>query len=1043
MNRFLYPGFDPQTEYTATVRAVTGAGEPGEASKIIFFRTPLSAHQPSPPLVGCHSRKVANVFWEAEDDAVNYRLFRDGSCILTMEKISRTRMKLLWAQLQVIRFDGSISALSEATTFAALAPMTSGFDCVGNKGHIHWHDYKNLDHETWTITPQSQAGIMITFSMFWLECDHDSLTISVTKGGVTKQLWKGGCHRKGDFVVSTGTGIDSVTLYFSSDGSVAYDGMALHYEAVDASDAVEFVSAPCPLSSNGFCSLNGACRKGSCSCFSGYVGESCTNAVICPEDLTTCTATTCDPVCLQSQNDVIVVSENGDDTQGTGERMDTCTSGTDPKAVKSLRRALELATSGKTILLYPGVYSGVDNCGVTVSTASLLIRGLRGPIATTIDCKNLLRGLIITSNAGPNRLEGFTLKNALASTDGGAIRVSDTAIRMKNINGGAIYAYHSQLTLTNVELTDCAAAKGGAFFLDNSDLTLDHSTINSVQQAKVADYAQNTVSVSGDKDSKIWQNTASINGGGLCVAGTFTGTTLNLLENTALMGAGLTGTSGSSTLSDVSIAGNRATSDGGGIALLNTANLVLQNSPIQTNHADRNGGGVFIVSNGSFENRLTSEIFNCTADIGGGFYTGDWARPTVKNLRVFSSSAIESGGCAAFSRSSATLSSPDFEKCDAPIGGGVVRQQVELECTSIQAPSSEQMICHQKFETDKQFCGRRRVYHWNPELNAIFRGEGLLSTNWGGVVVQKASSATLNSVKIVGNGATTSGGGLYAQLSTIQVDSVTVSGNNAVVGGGVYAIDSSLSGPIIVSTNSGEQGGGVATLKRGGGLSAETGVLALKSTIIQFCSVPRGVGGGISIMDADVKHYALKIENCGSLRGGAFYQDPSEESTGISQNAASLTQNRADEYGGSVFVDGEGAIVRDFVVTRSEAPFGGGLAVQDANSCVVLNADISTSTASTSGGGLFFGTGANCMFRDSWVTSNQAEESGGGLMLLEATVYHSNVEISNNVAPTAGGVCLNSVLQPTNLLSWMTPRLRDHVSRRMLSTRKVATVPML
>ncbi|EEY65757.1 uncharacterized protein PITG_03281 [Phytophthora infestans T30-4] len=399
--------------------------------------------------------------------------------------------------------------------------------------------------------------------------------------------------------------------------------MALHYEAVDAADAVESVSAPCPLSSNGFCSLNGACRKGSCSCFSGFIGESCINAVICPEDLSTCTSTTCDPVCLQSQNDVIVVSESGDDTQGTGERMDTCTTGTDPKAVKSLRRALELATSGQTILLYPGVYSGADNCGVTVSTAGLLIRGLRGPIPTIIDCKNLLRGLIITSSAEPNQLEGLTLQNTLASNDGGAIRASDASVRMKNMvitnanshqNGGAIYGYQSQLVFTNVEITSCSAAKGGAIFLDGSRLTLDHSVVKLCSASQGGGiYAQNTVSISGDKDSKLWKNSASYNGGGLCVAGIFTGTALNLLENTALVGAGLVGTSGSSTLSDVNIEGNHAANDGGGIALLNTANLVLHNSPIQTNHAGRYGGGLYMVSNGSFENSLASTILGCTA----------------------------------------------------------------------------------------------------------------------------------------------------------------------------------------------------------------------------------------------------------------------------------------------------------------------------------------------------------------------------------------------------------------------------------------------
>lgn len=194
--------------------------------------------------------------------------------------------------------------------------------------------------------------------MFWLECSHDSLTINITSNGELKQLWKGGCLREGDFVISTPSGIDSVIIEFVSDGSITYEGMALYYESVDASDAVQDVTVPCPLTPSGLCSLNGACRKGACSCFSGFVGESCSNAVICPKDFTTCTVSTCDPICSQSTSDVIVVSVNGDDTQGTGKLMDASGSGTDPKAVQSLRRALELAKPNQTILLYPGVYRG-------------------------------------------------------------------------------------------------------------------------------------------------------------------------------------------------------------------------------------------------------------------------------------------------------------------------------------------------------------------------------------------------------------------------------------------------------------------------------------------------------------------------------------------------------------------------------------------------------------------------------------------------------------------------------------------------------------
>jgi hypothetical protein len=311
----------------------------------------------------------------------------------------------------------------------------------------------------------------------------------------------------------------------------------------------------------------------------------------------------------------------------------------------------------------------------------------------------------------------------------------------------------------------------------------------------------------------------------------------------------------------------------------------------------------------------------------------------------------------------------------------------------------------------------------------------------GGIAAQNATSTMLTSIQVFQNTGVEGGGGMYAHSSTITAETVKVTENAAIIGGGVYAVDSTISGSMTVSTNTGDRGGGVATsgtttlegtaldlntaAVRGGGLAVEDGILSLKATTIESCSAAQGVGGGISITNADVKHYALAVHNCSSLYGGGvyanasdFYQYPSQESTGLSPYAASLTENYAAEYGGSVFIDGEGAVISDIAISNSNAPFGGGLAVLDAQGCVASQVEISYSTATKSGGGLFFGSGTNCVLRDSWVTNNQAGESGGGLMVLDGSVYHSNVDFANNVAPKAGGVYVKSDLAPAFFLWW-------------------------
>ncbi|KAJ8574499.1 hypothetical protein ON010_g4714 [Phytophthora cinnamomi] len=1034
-------------------RAVTGDNQLGEASKIIFFRTPQFANQPRPPSVGCHSRTIANVFWEAEDDATNYLLYRDGQFLhdngedITFEDSITLGMTYSY-QVRVKRLDGSISDLSEATQFFASVPISSSFDCDGTEGYIHWHDYHNSDHEIWTIIPQNQTGIVITADMFWLECNHDSLTINVTENGEMKQLWKGGCHREGEFMVSTASGVDAVIIAFASDQSVTYDGMALHYESVDAPDAVESVNVPCPVTPSGLCSLNGGCRMGACSCFSGYVGESCTNAVICPEDMSTCTLSTCDPVCFQSQSDVIAVSVNGDDTQGTGQLMDTSsTNGTDPKAVQSLKRALELVTSRQTILLYPGVFVGAGNCDVSIFISKILIRGLRGQTVTTIDCQNLRRGLIMS--AVSIRLVGFTLRNANGNLNGGAVSASSASIHMENVlilngttfqNGGAVYGYQSDLTLTNSKISNCSAAtKGGAIFLDGSSLFLNQSIIElSWANQGGGIYAQNTVTVQGNAGSEIWNNTATLNGGGICSSGTFGGTVLNIYNNTASVGAGIAAMSGSVNLSHVNITKNHANSDGGGVALLSTASLVLQHSPIHRNHANRNGGGVYMVSNGTFANKGASEIFNCTAASGGGFYGGEWAHPTVNAINVTTSSATLSGGCAAFFHSSALLTNAVFEHCSAPTGGGLYAgtgSNVSLLHGFIFAGTGARGGC-------QAGAAGGGVFIWGTQSSIqYFDVLDCSAPNGGGMFVQNVSSGTMASMTIFGNGAVYNGGGLYTQASSFEVTDIAVINNTAVVGGGVFAIDSGLSGSIRVNNNTGQRGGGFASsgnttlegaeislntaVQRGGGVAVEAGVLTLKSTRILSCSSGQGVGGGISIMSAGVQHYSLIVQNCSSTRGGGiyvnssdFFQYPSEESTGISQYAASMADNHATDYGGSVFIAGEGAHVSDVLITNGSAPFGGGLAALDAQECISLNMDISHSNATISGGGLFYGSGVNCLLRSSQVTNNFAGESGGGLVVLDASLFHSNLDISNNIAPTGGGVHVRSDSSVSSLSWW-------------------------
>ncbi|KAE8910351.1 hypothetical protein PF003_g5036 [Phytophthora fragariae] len=589
-------GLTPSTDYSTTVRAVTGDSQLGNASKVVFFRTPQFANQPRPPAVGCHSRTVANVYWKAEDDAISYLLYRNGQLLhdngeeVTFED-AITLGKTYSYQVRVRRLDGSLSDPSEATQFFASTPVSSGFDCNETEGYIHWHEYRNSDHETWTIIPQNQAGIVITATMFWLECNHDSLTISIT-----------------------------------------------------------------------------------------------TNA---------------------------------------------------------------------------------------------------------------------------------------------------------NEGGGL--------------------------------------------------YAQNNVMVHGDEESTIWNNTAALNGGGICVWGSLTGTTLNLLQNTASVGAGMAASSGSSVLSQVKITQNHAFNDGGGIALLNTASLILYYSPIRMNHAERYGGGVYVGSNGTFENKAASEIFNCTAASGGGFYGGDWAQPTVNTLNVLASSATTTGGCAAFSRSSAILNNPLLDGCTAPAGGGL------FAATSGGA----------KYIVGVQRGGLVYLSDKDSVLELLSASVTYGSADAGGGIYLTDSAffaqASFDYVEVIFSECSTSGGGVFVETSAVVTARNSHISNNFAddSGGGIY-IDTgdqnvvNLTDSYVESNMAHGEGCGVY-------VGREADFAGFRSHFVGnggVTSSGKNEGGGaISTVDGSVELTDCTLANNTALVGGAIHVDRGGSAEVINSLFAG---NTADEIGGAI-----------------------------------------------------------------------------------------------------------------------------------------------
>lgn len=422
------------------------------------------------------------------------------------------------------------------------------------------------------------------------------------------------------FALSTKSPVDSVTVAFRSDPSITHSGFALTYEVTSSASAIATRNIPCP--GPPICSNNGACVNGVCLCLSGFVGEDCSNQVVCPRDLTSC-GTSCDPVCSEPPANVIVVSVNGDDAQGTGEMMDSSQTGTAPKAVRSLRRAIAMATPGQIILVYPGTYGGSLNCDLFV-TKKLTVRGLRGASVTTIDCAHASRGITI-AGADSVTLADLALINTLG-TNGTAVKiVGSRGCRLERLGiagatssgqGGGIYVSQSELTLHDIVVKNCSAISGGGgLFIDSAKLTLSSAVVTSCRAANGAGiYVTGDSVLAGVNAAVIEKNVASAQGGGLFLSdGTITTSRLSVQANRASVGGGLAIETGGVITIALDVKANVATFDGGGIAALHGAVLTSTSTNVRGNQAYRNGGGVFATTNESLVFDAQSTLSNNTA----------------------------------------------------------------------------------------------------------------------------------------------------------------------------------------------------------------------------------------------------------------------------------------------------------------------------------------------------------------------------------------------------------------------------------------------
>ncbi|WP_052374136.1 right-handed parallel beta-helix repeat-containing protein [Methanobacterium sp. SMA-27] len=302
-----------------------------------------------------------------------------------------------------------------------------------------------------------------------------------------------------------------------------------------------------------------------------------------------------------AQHDNVNIGENNNDTDNT-RTIYVAKNGTDrndgltPETPKrNIEVALEIANSGDTIRLGPGIY----NTNLRIN-------------------KNIT---LIGDNQNNTLIDGQTGNSCIYIS---GVRVTIVNLTLKNekglwddrleVNGGGIYN-DGILTLENSTITNSSSRLGGGIYNDG------------------------TVTIRG---VTITNNTAKYNGGGICnyehCTLTIENSTITNNTSTELNGGGIGNVHGTVTIRGVTITNNIAKYNGGGIC--NYEHCTIENSTINNNHADQYDGGG-ICNNGELTVE-DSTIRNNTAPIGAGIYNTNLL--TVYGSTIINNMARDGGG---------------------------------------------------------------------------------------------------------------------------------------------------------------------------------------------------------------------------------------------------------------------------------------------------------------------------------------------------------------------------------------------------------------
>ena len=553
--------------------------------------------------------------------------------------------------------------------------------------------------------------------------------------------------------------------------------------------------------------------------------------------------------------------------------------------------------------------------------------------------------------------------------------------KAENGKGGGIYYeiaesarkdYHT-INLSGGNISNNRAQYGGGVYSDGGDIQC----------------AEDAIGVS------MTSNVATVNGGGLCLAG------------------------GTFTMNSGTVTDNEATSNGGGV-YADGGSVVLNSGTISLNTSGNHGAGVYMSGGSLTLNTCTISKNNATGS-GGGLYLDTVTKFEMNGGEVSGNTVgVDKNGGGICSTAANVEAEGEYS---IVLNGGVIKGNKGKRGGGIY------------------------VFKRNVKCQSGANGESVsieenTATSWGGgVFVDIRGRFTMQAGTLYKNSATKAqdesnggkGGGCYVRGGHVFLKQCTVTENYADrVGAGLYAVDENsvpaymtVSDNCVISKNRAVMSGGGFFVARGSIVSMEKGTVSEN-----VCSTH--YGGGVCISSGTFSFTGGSILNNTGNRGGGIgvIAGTCTVSEGvISDNAAKVLQGSAIEggRGGGVFVGYDettknyGKLIMEggAISNNTAEAEGGGLyafnnrtatseqiAAQGEQTITISGGDIIGNT-SINGGGVY--TKYNIFnFIDGNISSNVSEGRGGGLSALDAVVDIDGGNITSNKAINGGGVYIDT-----------------------------------